>query len=75
VHWITYTALQVEKAPVVIKTSVAKADADSLQKQLEAGEWHGWLAVEWGIAIQEQPYHHYPMKLACSMPSACHSPS
>lgn len=27
---------------MVIKTSVAKADADSLQKQLEAGGWCCW---------------------------------
>jgi hypothetical protein len=30
--------LQVEKAPVVIKTGVSKADAEAMQKQLEAGE-------------------------------------
>jgi hypothetical protein len=30
--------LQVEKAPVVIKTGVSKADAAAMQKQLEAGE-------------------------------------
>jgi hypothetical protein len=30
--------LQVEKAPVIIKTGVSKADAEAMQKQLEAGE-------------------------------------
>lgn len=29
--------LQVEKAPVVIKQAVSKADAEALKKQLEAG--------------------------------------
>ncbi len=40
--WVTHThrdgscCLQVEKAPVVIKTAVSRADAEAMQKQLEA---------------------------------------
>lgn len=30
---------QVEKAPVVVKAGLSKADADAMQKQLEGGEW------------------------------------
>ncbi len=30
---------QVEKAPVVIKSAVAKADAENLKKLIEAGEF------------------------------------
>lgn len=33
-------ALQVEKAPVVVKSGVSKADAEAMQKQLEAGAVH-----------------------------------
>lgn len=30
---------QVEKSPVVVKTSVSKGDAEAMKKQLEAGRW------------------------------------
>lgn len=30
--------MQVEKAPIVIKSGLSKADAEAMQKQLEAGE-------------------------------------
>jgi hypothetical protein len=32
-------SIQVEKAPIVIKEGLSKADAEAMQKQLEAGEW------------------------------------
>lgn len=33
--------MQVEKAPVTIKANVAKADAETMKKQIEAGEGFG----------------------------------
>jgi hypothetical protein len=45
---------QVEKAPVVVKTSVSKGDAEAMKKQLEAGGC--WLIRGWsqGLGAQRQ---------------------
>lgn len=37
---------QVEKAPVVIKGSVPKADAENMKKQIEAGEAHACMELQ-----------------------------
>jgi hypothetical protein len=48
----------VEKAPVVIKGGLSKADAEAIQKTLETGEgWQGWNTVAHGFAA---PGHHAP---------------
>lgn len=36
-HWLVLMRVQVEKAPIVIKAGVSKADADNFKKLIEAG--------------------------------------
>jgi hypothetical protein len=55
--------LQVEKAPVVVKAAVSKADAESMKKQLEAGA--SWPADRVGARGSASSWLRCPAAAPC----------